>query len=388
MKKLVLCGLACLLIASGSARAEKIPFSPENWDFVESIPNKEVEYKILEHKGRKSLYMRLGHALLKDVEATDGIIEFDLAFEEEVGLKNRSYPGIVWHYRDAGNNEHFYIRPQRSGELKATQYTPVINGSNSDVWYRDYSRPVEFDLNGWNRIKCVISGRYGEVYINDMEKPVMAFPQEFDATSGRLGLLSGGLDSPIVRGAYYANFSFTQVDNPPLASQPESLSAPPGTLMKWAVSEKFVAPTEKYRLSPSDRELDWTELPAGTTGFVNFAKVARGSVPENEQATAFGRVTLISEQAQFKKLRFKYNPHNGVKVYFNGTAIMSIDSNDELDSLVEVKELYLPLRQGGNELWFAVTDGLLGGWGIQAALDDPAGLRITPEASELDFDIQ
>jgi hypothetical protein len=38
-------------------------------------------------------------------------------------------------------------------------------------------------------------------------------------------------------------------------------------------------------------------------------------------------------------------------------------------------ELYLPLKKGDNELWFAVTENF-GGWGVKAMFDDLSGIRI------------
>ena len=38
-------------------------------------------------------------------------------------------------------------------------------------------------------------------------------------------------------------------------------------------------------------------------------------------------------------------------------------------------KIYLPLREGDNEVWFAVSERF-GGWGIQAEFDDRQGIRV------------
>ena len=40
-------------------------------------------------------------------------------------------------------------------------------------------------------------------------------------------------------------------------------------------------------------------------------------------------------------------------------------------------ELYLPLKQGANDLWFAVSESF-GGWGILGVIADRQGLTLEP----------
>ena len=146
--------------------AELIPFDSGRWEFKERENKGDMTHAVKKYLGKKCLYLRIGEALVKDLDVTDGIIEYDVAFKEQ----GKGFLGILWHYLDGENTEHFYVRTHRSGELKATQYTPVINGSNSDVWYRSpaYAQPDVFTYNKWTPIKCILSGDYAELYIEDI----------------------------------------------------------------------------------------------------------------------------------------------------------------------------------------------------------------------------
>jgi hypothetical protein len=355
--------------------AELIPFDSGRWEFKERENKGDMTHAVKKYLGKKCLYLRIGEALVKDLDVTDGIIEYDVAFKEQ----GKGFLGILWHYLDGENTEHFYVRTHRSGELKATQYTPVINGSNSDVWYRSpaYAQPDVFTYNKWTPIKCILSGDYAELYIEDMDTPLLTFRQQLDSDSGQIGLVSGGFPIPVINGGYFANFRFTPMTKPPIKGKISKDVIPMGTIMRWSVSELIDndALDGKFRLTEKDQQLRWTELTANKTGFVNFAKV-QASGDTSKKSTAFGRTTIISDKEQIKRLQFRYNLQNNIKVYLNGQLLFGSD-NQELDTIAKFKDLYLPLQKGTNELCIAITDTPIGGgWGFQTILDDMKGIKI------------
>ncbi|MBL7960292.1 hypothetical protein JNL27_08630, partial [bacterium] len=142
--------------------AQVIPFDSPRWNI------KAKESKIVDYLGQKALYLNGGGAIIKDAGFTNGTIEFDIAVTGE-----RGFMGAVWRLVDSANYENFYIRPHQSGNPDANQYTPVFNNIAAwQLYYGEaYSTPVKYVNNEWMHIKIAVSGKYAEVYIQDMEKP-------------------------------------------------------------------------------------------------------------------------------------------------------------------------------------------------------------------------
>jgi len=95
--------------------------------------------------------------------------------------------------------------------------------------------------------------------------------------------------------------------------------------------------------------------------------------------TVFVKKVIVSSQEQTKRLDFGFSDR--VRVYLNGRLLFRGDdtyrSRDYrfLGSIGYFDSLFLPLAKGENELLLAVSeDG--GGWGIQARLEDLAGLTL------------
>jgi hypothetical protein len=157
MRKLLTCAAATLLAVlalSPRCRAQNIPFESDRWDFHAR------EHQIVDHLGRKSLYLKGGRATIKDSRFTDGIIEFDIAFTPE-----RGFMGAIWRAQDFDNCENFYIRPHQSGNPDANQYQPVFNGVDGwQLYYGEgYAAPVKYDFDQWQHVKIVVSGRQAEI---------------------------------------------------------------------------------------------------------------------------------------------------------------------------------------------------------------------------------
>ncbi len=88
---------------------------------------------------------------------------------------------------------------------------------------------------------------------------------------------------------------------------------------------------------------------------------------------------MQSDREQSKTIRFGFSDR--VRVYLNGTLLFAGDdsyvSRDYrfLGTVGLFDELVLPLRQGRNEIRFAVTEGF-GGWGVLAQIEDRSGVRV------------
>ena len=355
-----------LVFFTDRAHSQTVPFDSSRWEF------KADESRIEEHLGRQSLYLKSGVALVKDSKFTNGIIEFDLAFSEE-----RNFIGAVFRLQDFGNNEQFYIRPHQSGNPDANQYQPVFNGVDAwQLYYGEgYSAPIKYEFNQWLHIKIAVSGQSADIYIKDMNTPAL-FVDELkrEIKEGRVGLFVGSAVP-----AYFSNFSFTPMADVRLrgtakAKQP----APAGTVMSWKVSSPFAEKNldGKYVLSSSDQNmLTWKTLTCESTGLANLARL-QGLENGN---TVFARLTIISDMAQVKRIRFGFS--DKVKVYFNnqivygGSDVYRSRDYRFLGTVGLFDELYLPLIKGDNELWMAVSE-TFGGWGIKAEFENMDGIRV------------
>lgn len=359
--------LALAALPKMAAGQQIVPFDSERWEIQAG------EKRTVDYLGQKSLYIKGGSAVLKDSQFTDGIIEFDIAFSQD-----RNFAGVMWRIEDAKNFEEFYFRPHQSGNPDANQYQPVFNGGTAwQLFYGErYSAPVKYDFDRWMHVKIVVAGENAEVYVKDMTTPALFIGELMrDTKPGKVGISAANQAA-----AYFSNFSFTPIANPPLKGKPpaaERILA--GTVTAWQVSDAFDGKTleNKYRLAPGDKpNAGWKKLAVETSGLANLSRIQGVADGKN---TVYARVTIQSDTEQVKKVRFGFS--DAVKVYFNdvlifgGSDIYASRDYRFLGTLGLFDELYLPLKKGDNELWFAVTENF-GGWGIKAMFDDASGIRI------------
>jgi hypothetical protein len=356
-----------LLLLAVNATSQTVPFDSDRWQIDAR------ESKVVDHLGRRSLYLKAGLAAVRDSQFTDGVIEFDIAFTGE-----RGFMGAVWRMQDFENYEEFYLRPHQSGNPDANQYQPVFNGvAGWQLYYGDgFSAPIKYDFNQWIHVKIIVSGTNAEIYIKDMTTPAL-FVHELkrEVKAGRVGLSVGNF-AP----AYYSNFSFAAMSNVQLKGKRKATeTAPAGTVMSWMVSGLVEGKSleGKYQLNAADREkLSWRKLDCESTGICNLARLQGINEGRN---TVFARLVIQSEREQVKKISFGFS--DAVKVYFNdrllygGSDIYQSRDYRFLGTAGLYDELYLPLKQGDNELWMAITENF-GGWGVKAMFDDMNGIRI------------
>jgi hypothetical protein len=363
-----LAGLAGLtLCASLATASEPIPFDSPRWQIAAE------ENRIEQYKGKTSLVLRGGLALVADAEFTDGVIEYFCAFPD-----GRAFVGATWRVQNAANREEFYIRPHQSGNPDANQYTPVFNGLSAWQLYHGegYGVPIAYEFDTWIPVKIVVSGDQAEVYIGDLETPALFIDDlKRETTSGAVGLAV-----PNFGAARFADFRFETADKPKLKGRVErTRTAPTGTVMKWQVSDPFAEKTLEgsLEISPSHKDdLAWTALTSEPTGLANLSRV---SVLTREANTVFAKVTVISDRAQSKTLTFGYSDR--LRLFLNDRLLYTGNNGYRtrdyryLGTIGFFDAVTVPLHKGRNELWFAVSESF-GGWGLQAAFDDTDGLTI------------
>jgi hypothetical protein len=357
----------CIYALPENAQSQVIPFDSGRWDIQAN------EKQVVDHLGQKSLFLKGGVAILKDLQFTNGVIEFEIAFSA-----GRNFTGVRWRWEDENNFEEFYFRPHQSGNPDANQYNPVFNGVTAwQLLYGErYSVPIKYDFDKWMPIKIVVSGENAEVYIKDMTTPALFINELLRETkAGKVGVSSSNAAA-----AYFANFKVTPMnDSPPLKGKAKPReTAPVGTVMSWLVSNTIDGKSleNKYQLTSGDKQnLSWKKLASENNGLANLARI-QGL--EKDKDTTFAKLTIQSDSEQIKKVKFGFS--DAVKVYFNDRLIYGgsdlYESRDYrfLGTVGLFDELYLPLKKGDNELWFAVSENF-GGWGIKAMFDDMSGIK-------------
>jgi hypothetical protein len=345
-----------------------VPFTEANWQ-ITTAENR-GEFRFEDKAGQEAVFLQSGRLDLKNVEFETGTIEFDILTQGE-----RGFGGIRWHVQPGDDSfEEFYIRPHMSGNPDANQYTPTFNGVAGWQLYfgPHYSTPVSYKFDEWMHIKVVVAEKQAEVYI-DSDKPVL-FVDDLRGKFGSGGLTLSANFSPF----YFANFSYQAEEKPVLKGTPVDREKLPQNLVRqFAVStpvpEALVA--EVSSLPRGKIPVNWIPVEVETNGVANLAREAARSKDAN---TVFARIIIHSERDQVKKLRFGYSDR--VRVFLGDQALYAGDNGymtrdyRYLGTVGLFDQLYLPLKAGSNELYFAVSESF-GGWGIMAAFEDMDGIE-------------
>jgi len=349
------------------AYAEIIPFDSPRW----VIPQGAAQVE--EYLGQKGLFLFGGIAYLKDVDFTDGIIEFDVAFSEK-----RGFHGGVFRMLDNVNFEEFYLRSHQSGNPDALQYSPVFNGMSAwQLYHGDgYSGVANFSFDKWMHIKLIVSGNSAELYIDNNDRPVLLMSDlKREPKPGKVGI-----KTPRFSPGHYANFSVTPMDNPPLKNIKKSPEVTAdGTVTAWNISGAFPENTlnDKSVLTDADKiNSGWKKLESETSGLVNISRVVKLEQPNN---TVFAKIEIHSGTRQEKILRFGFSDR--VRVFLNGRLLYMGMNNYRsrdyrfLGTIGYFDALVLPLEKGSNELLLAVSEDF-GGWGIKCRFENTEGITI------------
>ncbi len=339
--------------------SESVPFDDERWVI------KAAESELVDYLGQRALRIKGGSATLPDIQIKNGLVEFDIAITQE-----RGFAGLEFRIQDEGNYEHFYIRPHQSGNPDANQYTPVFGGISAwQLYHGDgYGTPVDYRFNDWMHVEILYAGSQAQVFI-DSEEPVLRVTDlKREVGAGAIGVSSSNFSA-----VHFANFSFTQLANqyaiPPISEEPVQIE---GLIESWQLSDSFdeALLTAGLQLSENiQHNRIWNELPAEATGIVNLARVQDGDGGN----TIFARHDLISDQDEQKLLTFGYSDRakvylNGLLLYQGNNGYLSRDYR-YLGTIGMFDSVVLPLKEGKNELWIAVSENF-GGWGIMGQITD------------------
>jgi hypothetical protein len=360
MKKLLFILLCCQTVAY----AQIVPFTSDRWKFETK------DYSLVTYKGKEALLLKKNSALLEGADFENGVIEYDMAFPQ-----SRAFIGFHFRIAEQNNYEEFYVRPHQSGNPDANQYTPVFGGNAGwQLYYGEgYGVPIKYDFDNWMHFKLVISGQYMEVYIQDMESPAFFAELKRKSIRGNVRVQNG------INESYFANISVTPDENVKLKGKPKPTeSLPAGTIEKWLISNAFdeklisnISDLKQFPLKPEYKTYSVEQ--SGTLNISSTANVGEGT------NTVFAKLVLDSEKDQLKKIQFGFSDR--IKVFVNGVPVFQAEDNYGsrdyrfLGTIGYFDAVYLPLKNGRNEILFAVSENF-GGWGIKAKIEDMSSVKI------------
>lgn len=339
-----------------------------------SLPGSDVAFeldsttaKIDAHLGRPALFLRgqSPPALVAGVDATDGVIEFDLS-----AMPNGNFFGLVFRYADGFNHENVYFRLHRSGSFEAVQYAPRVN-SAAGSWqlYREFMARATLPVGAWVHVRAEFGGEGLRLFVGDTTKPLVIVPRLRGATTaGRIGFWGRVNERP---DAWTAAISNVRVRARPPARPVgiDTASLPAGTLTGWQIAGPYdAADSSAAPRIPADDA--WSPIGLEEGGLLNISKRLRK--PRGGRHVAFLRNAVDASRDEVAALDLGYSDDalvwlNGALVFrgFNGFNARYPGFLGLLDTSVE--RVFLPLRTGRNTIVIAISERAFG-WGMKARL--------------------
>lgn len=331
-------------------------FSGIDWQLDEKV--------IVEnYKGKDCLKTDEGLAVAQGINFKTGIVEFAMCIQP-----GRGFTGIRFRGDGGGNTEEFYIRTHQSGNPDAMQYTPVYNGNAGWQLYNGdgYSAAKTYVFDRWFSVRLVISGTRGEVYITDMEKPVLIIHElKWGERGGKIALFGP---------ARFADIKITNLDSPELKGPFKTITkAGEEVIQKYQVSEIFDAESLLNKnILPDNftKKLQFKEYKTEADGLLNISQT--GS-KENGKNAVLLKINIHSDTDLIKKMDFCFS--DIAKIYLNGKAIWqgtdTFRSRDYrfLGTIGYFDSVFLNLKSGENEVIVMVAENF-GGWGFKARFEN------------------
>jgi len=367
MKKapFLIAGILLAIMCNTAAQTVKVPPTIDRWDTVG------VNFTTETYLGKECILLKSGFISVKDAELRDGTIEADISFHQQ-----RSFPGFAFRIQDLNNFENFYVRPHQSGNPDATQYTPVFNGQAGwQLYYGEgYSKAYTFKFEQWHHVKIELHGLQAEMYIDDMQTPLIKVTELLNGwKKGKLGLVSGGAPVRI------ANVQYTVREGSAPSPLPVPTNGTDGVITQWQVSNVVNRSLfeKKYQLTPEMKEkFTWAIQRSEPSGTINLSRFGKLTETGNSMVA---KVVIQSESEQVKTLSFGFSDFvivylNDKALYYGADNFMSRDYRF-LGTIGFFDLVFLPLKKGENELWFVVSENF-GGWGVKAKFENMDKIKL------------
>jgi DNA-binding beta-propeller fold protein YncE len=308
------------------------------------------------------------------VEFGNGVIEVDLACKP-----GRVFPGITFRQIDESNYEEFYIRPHKSGQPDALQYTPVFNSLSAwQLYYGEgFTGTWTFPMNKWIHIKMEIKGTQARIYIGEAKNPALVINElKHGSIKGSIGLKVTG---PVGL-TYFSDFKYRH-DESLQFEPPPTTETPYGMITEWEISQgiKFnLIDLKNYPLQQQMNEIEWKKIKSEPNGLINISRyVKKGPVVPD---CVLARTAIQSHVERSLPLQFGYSDIVGI--FLNGQALFYGRNLFRLrDPFFQgyvglFDTVYLPLKGGKNELLLILAESM-GGWGFMGRVGDAVYLHET-----------
>ncbi|HVU95225.1 MAG TPA: hypothetical protein VHE34_08380 [Puia sp.] len=373
MKRLGILGL--LFWGFAVSAQKRISLKAEAWTFRPGI----AAFDDSAGMARLKVIDGRGFVVLKDLDFTDGTIEFDIL------PTNHDFASFFFRFQDTAETETFYLRTNWAVNhpyaMEAVQYTPIVKG----VMYWDalpqYQTFSDYTLAKASHVKMIVSGKQMKVWVNHPERPTLEVPRlEGDVTHGTL--------------AFQGEQIITNLIVKP--GQVEGLSPVEGTdvtgydsryLRHWWMVPPDTANEDVRKANllgirglPGAKAV-WKPVDAERRGFVNLSRIFGATVPFGVPRMMFLKTTIQAREAKMVQLRLGFL--DDVAVFVNDRLI-KVDKNNFGFPVVKVPNgrlsienstVELPLKAGDNVVMLALGGNFFS-WGIVARLDDMDGLVI------------
>lgn len=156
-----------------------------------------------------------GVAWLKNIEFSNGVLEFDVRGED---VKQHSFVGIAFHGKNDSTYDAIYLRPfQFKAEEEVLRNRSIQYISLPDYTWRklrekspgiyEHSIQPAPDPNSWVRVRIVVENPVISVYINGNNKPELVVKKVTGTTSGSVGFYVADTS-----GGDFANLTITKTD--------------------------------------------------------------------------------------------------------------------------------------------------------------------------------
>jgi hypothetical protein len=372
MSALLVLGIAATASAQAPA-VRSISFEGAEWSTTD--PEAKVERLF----GREALLLRTGEVWRRDVQFTDGTIEFEM-----VARPVRSFLGLMFRVAEANGRltyEDIYFRPSSSGDWDAIQYEPVFQGVGAWQLYhgKGYTAAVDIPTNRWTHVRVSVAGDAAEVYLDRRETPVL----RVNGLSGNDGPGHVGFWGFFPRGEpktlFTANFANVRI-TPSTAAAPSLPSpgspVPAGLIANWRVAP----PVPATHPAPAGPRQSGRAIVADPNGVVNLAREFPRSVDGPRMQT---RASTAIESDRARRVGLRVGFSDRLRVLLNGDPLFEGVNEFKLGyppslGLVKLGDrvVYLPLRPGLNELTLEVVETEDFGWGFVAQLIDTEGITL------------
>lgn len=376
-KKSVLIGaFSIALLPAWAATPIKVAMTADRWKTEGgAVFTRKDDKDILElTPGNRAMKIPQGRAILKDVIFRDGTIEYDVNLGTGMGA------GLGFRWRDAQNNEYFYLRPRPkcSEAVDCIQYAPNVRGVLLWDMLPQYQSPAPIREGEWNHIKLVVSGQRMNVYVNGEKSPSLKISKlEGEVAEGNVAFEAPGS---------FANLIITPNAVDGLSRQPEkdTTASDSRYVRNWQMAPfsqlaENATPAISELPSPS---ADWKPISAERGGLVNVSRQYGIPLPRPNRAVVWLKTNIQSQGEQKKQVSIGWARE--IWVYVNGQLAFadknlyqppSARKNPDGRCSVENGSFTLPLKNGDNEVAIAVANNFYG-WGFIFRLDDTKGVRL------------